>query len=89
MQKASLTKHQEQISMFGDKMLREKMLNILEAFLLESIGTQQATAADISLFDQLRYATFQLNRKKYVHLEVLPCKLESITQNIKKTFLQA
>ena len=31
-QKVNLTKRQEQLSMFGEKMLREKMLNLLEAF---------------------------------------------------------
>lgn len=41
MQKVHLAKHQNQLSIFGEKMLKKQMLNVLEAFLMESIGTAE------------------------------------------------
>ena len=41
MQKVHLAKYQDQLSIFGEKILKKQMLNVLEAFLMESIGTAE------------------------------------------------
>ena len=64
--------------MVGEENLREEMLKVVETFLLECIHRQQTITVDISLFEQLRHATFHCNRKKNVDIEVYPCTLGSI-----------
>ena len=61
MQKVHLAKHQNQLSIFGEKMLKKQMLNVLEAFLMESIGTAENSSRCLILWSiALCYFLIQL-----------------------------